>query len=64
MKVICINNHDIDGPDLTIGKVYETMNIEECWAIRNDFGVLRWYSNRFLIPLDRWRENQLKKLGI
>ena len=68
MKVICIDDHDVDGfkVELTPGKIYDVRyhhkNREEAWAIKNDAGIQRWYYNDVLIPLEKWREKRLNEI--
>ena len=69
MKVICIDDYDLAGRQvkLTPGKIYDVylnLNHNESWAIKNDAGITRWYYNDVLMPLEKWREEQLKELGI
>ena len=67
MRVICIDNIQSDGctVKLTPGKIYDVYDYESNnWAVTNDSGTVRWYHNDVLMPLDEWRDNQLKELGI
>lgn len=47
-----------------INQRYLHLDHNESWAITNDDGIKRWYYNDVLMPLDKWRDNQLKELGI
>jgi hypothetical protein len=69
MKLICIDDYDLDGRkvELTYGKIYNVdLHSEdgEAWVVTNDAGMQRWYYNDVLMPLEKWREIQLKELGI
>lgn len=73
MKVVCINNtkDDVKVTNLTLGKVYDSLNINKhrgstlpIIVIVNDKGVKEWYNNELFISLDKWREIKLKELGI
>jgi len=69
MKVICINDHYLDGRKvkLTPGKIYDSylhLDHNESWAITNDAGIKIWYYNDVLMPLEKWREIRIKELGI
>jgi len=79
MKVICIDNIQSDGRTvkLTPGKIYDVYKQngvylvhfnKDCegisWVVTNDSGIERWYHDDVLMPLDKWRDNQLKELGI
>jgi len=79
MKVICIDNIQSDGRTvkLTPGKIYDVYKRngvylvhfnKDCegisWVVTNDSGIERWYHDDVLMPLDKWRDNQLKELGI
>jgi len=67
MKVVCINNtkDDVKVTNLTLGKVYDSLNINKYRiVIVNDKGVKEWYNNELFISLDKWREIKLKELGI
>lgn len=77
MKVVCVNKHHLDN--LTIGKIYEVTKehykmfdddiLENTYIqyIIDDTGVEIIYgsiNNQDLIPLDEWRKEQLKKIGL
>lgn len=74
MKLICIDDYDLNGRkvELTYGKIYNVdlhsedtrLNIGEAWVVTNDAGMQRWYYNDVLMPLEKWREIQLKEIGI
>jgi hypothetical protein len=74
MKVICIDDHDLDGCEvkLTPGKIYNVYNQngylfdkdKRAWVVTNDVGIERWYYGDVLMSLEKWREIQLKELGI
>jgi len=69
MKVICIDDYDLDGRKvkLTPGKIYNVdlrSDSPESWVVTNDIGIQRWYYNDVLMPLEKWREIQLNELGI
>ena len=67
MKLICIDDHDLDGRKvkLTPGKIYNAVSHSAAaWSVTNDAGVPRLYYNDVLMPLEKWREIQLKELGI
>ena len=67
MKMICIDDHDIDGRKacLTPGKIYSAFrHSAAAWLATNDEGVPRLYYKDVLMPLEEWREIQLKRLGI
>jgi hypothetical protein len=71
MKVICIDDTTLSGKTLrglTIGKIYDAVqksggsNI--VFEIVDDDGYIMMYNNTILMPLDKWRQIQLKELGI
>ena len=68
MKVICIENKDIDGslnPLLTINKVYDVEIEEVVYIINKDYMFMDKFSYKhFFVPLQEWRDNQLKLIGI
>jgi hypothetical protein len=72
MKAICINEYVGETyMALTLGKVYDVvkkgkspMTKEESLFIINEAGYGSWYTRRVVIPLEEWRENKLKELGI
>ena len=71
MKLICIDDYDLNGRkvELTYGKIYNVDlhyedTREDAWVVTNDAGMQRWYYNDVLMPLEKWREIQLKELGI
>jgi len=73
MKVVCINNGEMDGAmeasvNLTIGKVYEALGDvtpnDSVFNIINDIGNRgSYYFGRFT-TLDEARHEKLEKLGI
>ena len=67
MKIVCINNtkDDVKVTNLTLGKVYDSLNINKYRiVIVNDKGVKEWYNNELFISLDKWREMKLNEIGI
>jgi len=76
MKVICIDNCNLKGKvikEITPGKIYDVISFitspapllnHDMSQIIDDNGEKRWFSEEFLIPLKKWRELQLKELGI
>ncbi len=79
MKVVCIDDYTLSGgkkiKGLTVGKIYDvidsihssrtTYSIEH-WVsqIVDDNGEKQWFNDEVLMPLEKWRELQLKDLGI
>lgn len=68
MKLMCISNCSSDQSlqlKLTIGKVYDG-EIDDwgSYIVRNNVGEINPYSKITFMPLDEWREKQLKELGI
>lgn len=76
MKLMCISNetsnwcHLLDGISwprlkLTPGKVYEgNTDTHGNYVVVNDIGIKNVYSTKTLIPLDEWRKEKLKEIGI
>jgi len=79
MKVICIDDHDLNGRTvkLTPGKIYDVYKQngaylvhfnKDCegisWVVTNDSGIERWYHDDVLMLLEKWREIRLNELGI
>ena len=71
MKVICINdktvntNKKING--ITLGKIYDVIRIGQENRVINiidDNGYSTWYNDTALKPLNEFREEKLKELGI
>ena len=68
MKVIC--THETYKGHLTYGKAYEVIDQqpfqinEQMYQITDDNGTLAWFDREVVIPMDEWRNKQLKKLGI
>lgn len=74
MKVVCINNGEMDGAtdpavSLTIGKVYEVLGDEvspkdSVFNVINDLGNrVSYYFGRF-VTLEEVRHKKLEKLGV
>ena len=72
---MCISNttklYDVGrGPlsrllKLTVGKVYEaTIDQHNNYSLRNDLGAFNIYPKKLFIPLDEWRYEKLKEIGI
>ena len=65
MKVICIEDKDIDGklhPLLTLNKVYDA-NIEDTiYIINGDFIFDKISYKHFFITLEQYREQQLNQI--
>jgi len=74
MKVVCINNRELEGAsndfvNLTIGKIYEAVgdNVSPSdWVfnIINDIGKRASYHPGRFITLDKLRSDKLNMLGI
>ncbi len=74
MKVVCINNGEMDGAmdssvSLTIGKVYEALGddvstSDHVFNIINDIGKRGSYYHKRFEMVDVIREKKLKQLGI
>jgi hypothetical protein len=69
MKVVCIDDYCLKGykVKLTYGKSYdvlEPLSTTREYKIMNDLGLTAWYSNDVVIPLEEWRLEQLKELGV
>jgi hypothetical protein len=70
MKVVCIDDHTLSSgrkiKGLTTGKIYdaEDKNLEFTYRIVDDNGEKHWYNDEVLMPLEKYRELQLKELGI
>jgi hypothetical protein len=70
MKVVCIDDYTfgrkISG--LTPGKIYDVIDFihSSPWVsqIINDNGDKIWFNDEVLMPLEKWRELQLKDLGV
>ncbi len=72
MKVICIANTTF-GSDkiisgLTIGKTYDVITVSDgkMWIAKiiDDNNQELWYNREVVIPLDEWRHDKIKELGI
>ena len=74
MKVVCVNNSEMDGAtyqvvSLTIGKVYEALGDEvspsdSVFNVINDLGDrVSYYFGRF-VTLEEVRHKKLEKLGL
>lgn len=65
MKVICIEDKDIDGklnPLLTLNKVYDA-NIEDTvYIINGDYMFMDKTSYKHFVTVEQWRENQLNQI--
>jgi hypothetical protein len=72
MKVICIDDTTLSGKTLrglTINKIYDAVQksgsgSNSVFEITDDDGYIMMYNNTILMPLDKWRQIQLKELGI
>jgi hypothetical protein len=71
MKVVCIDDYTLSGKKikgLTVGKTYDVVDFiySSPWVsqIVDDNGYKVWYNDEVLMPLEKWRELQLKELGI
>lgn len=71
MKVICTHEtYKGYSMDLTYGKAYEVIDQqpfqinEQMYQITDDTGRLAWYDRELVIPLEEWRNKQLKELGL
>ncbi len=73
MKVVCINNGEMDGAmnssvSLTIGKVYEVLGDvtpnDSVFNIINDLGKRGSYYHKRFEMIDVVRHEKLKELGI
>ena len=64
---MCISNR---GPlsrslKLTVGKVYEaTIDQHNNYSLSNDLGAFNIYPKKLFTPLDEWRQEKLKEIGI
>jgi hypothetical protein len=56
--------------DLTYGKAYEVVDEhplqinDQMYKIIDDRGTLAWFDREVVIPLEEWRNKQLKELGV
>lgn len=68
MKVICVDDTTLSGKKiigLTVGKIYETIDSSHgVFLIIDDGGYKVWFNDEVLMSLEKWRELQLKELGI
>ena len=72
MKVICIANTTLGSDKIisgvTIGKIYHVITISDgkMWIAKiiDDNNQELWYSREVVIPLDEWRHDKIKELGI
>ena len=73
MKVVCINNGEMDGAmnssvNLTVGKVYEALGDvnpnDSVFNIINDIGKRGSYYHKRFEMIDVVRHEKLKELGI
>ncbi len=70
---MCISNRVLDETTnplsrllkLTVGKVYDvTIDQHKNYSLRNDIGAFNTYPKNLFIPLDEWRKEKLKEIGI
>ena len=69
MKVVCIDDYTLSGIKifgLTLGKIYDDAeyNLEFTYRIVDDNGLINWYNDEVLMPLEKYRELKLKEIGI
>ncbi len=72
MKVICIANTTLSSDKiisgLTIGKTYDVITVSDgkMWIAKiiDDNNQELWYNREVVIPLDEWRHDKIKELGI
>jgi hypothetical protein len=71
MKVVCIDDYTLGGKSikgLTLGKIYDVIDFihSSPWVsqIVDDNENKVWFNDEVLMPLEKWRELQLKDLGI
>ncbi len=72
MKVVCIDDYTLSGgkkiKGLTVGKIYDVVDFiySSPWVsqIVDDNGEKHWYNDEVLMPLEKYRQLQLKELGI
>jgi len=71
MKVVCIDDCTLSGKSikgLTLGKIYDVVDFiyssPHVSQIVDDNGEKHWFNDEVLMPLEKWRERQLKELGI
>ena len=69
MKVVCIDDYTLSGNfGLTVGKIYDVIDFSHSspWVsqVIDDNGLLNWYNDIVLMPLEKYRELKLKELGI
>ncbi len=78
MKVVCIDDYTLSGEPikgLTVGKIYDVVDFihssrttysKQHWVsqIVDDNEDKVWFNDEVLMPLEKYRELQLKELGI
>ena len=67
MKVICIEDKDIDGklhPLLTLNKVYDVKLKDTVYIINGDHFMDKTSYKHFFVTLEQHRENQLNQILI
>ena len=71
MKVICTQETYKDlKMHLTYGKAYEVIDQQpfqindQMYQIIDDNGYKSWFDRGVVIPLEEWRNKQLKELGV
>ena len=71
MKVVCANDtYRRRRMGLTHGKAYEVVDEHplqingHMYKIIDDRGALAWYDREIVMPLEEWRNKQLKELGL
>ena len=65
MKVICIEDKDIDGklhPLLTLNKVYDVKLKDTVYIINGDHFMHKTSYKHFFVTLEQHRENQLNQI--
>ena len=67
MKVRCMGivTGNQNTTHITIGKTYDVIKEDKyCYTIKNNYGDVLKYMKFDFMPIDKWRDKVLNKLGI
>lgn len=62
-EVIDQHPFQINVAAITLNKMKKKIE-HQIYQIDNDKGALTWYDREVVMPLDEWREERLKELGV
>jgi len=64
MKVKLIHTFHYVLDEITIGKIYDVIEYENCYSMRNNFGKMSTYNKGMFEDVSISRDKKLKELGI